>query len=88
MRGHRYAGYDFAHLGARVRHFGGGSPSAPPPPPPPPQVEDPSIQANRAKAALAARKRKGRLATLLAGEGGAAGFTPPDESLSKGRLGD
>lgn len=48
--------------------FGGG-PSAPPPPPPPPTADNAAeIQAQAAATRAAARKRKGALAMVLAGE--------------------
>lgn len=56
--------------------FGGSSPKPPPPPPPAPTPEDPAVQAARAQAFAEGRKRKGRSATILAGNqdtGGALG---------------
>lgn len=47
---------------------GGGGLPPPPPLPPPPQARDPAIQAEAAKAKMAARKRRGRAATILRGE--------------------
>lgn len=42
--------------------------SAPPPPPPPPQKSDAEIQAEKAKARMAITRRRGRQASILAGE--------------------
>lgn len=53
-----------------VRWKGGkkGSGGAPPPPPPPPTKSDVDVQAQAAKARDVARKKRGRAATILAGE--------------------
>ena len=48
--------------------LGGGAPSAPPPAAAVPQKSDTEIQAERARAAGQARRRKGRAATILGGE--------------------
>jgi hypothetical protein len=47
---------------------GGSSPGRPAQPPPIPQKTDAEIQAERAKSLAAARARKGRASTILAGE--------------------
>ena len=47
---------------------GGSGPGKPPEPPPIPAKTDAEIQAERAKALAAARARKGRASTILAGE--------------------
>ncbi len=47
---------------------GGSSPGRPQQPPAIPQKTDAEIQAERAKALAAARQRKGRASTILAGE--------------------
>lgn len=49
--------------------FGGGGHADPPPPPPAPPADNAAeIQAQVAAARVAARKRKGALSTVLAGE--------------------
>ena len=47
--------------------FGGSTPKPPPPPPPAPTPEVPAVQAARAQAFAEGRRRKGRSATILAG---------------------
>ena len=62
MRGHRYAGADFARDFAR--HFGGSVPKVPQTTTAP-QKTDAEIQAEAAQARLDAQRRRGRRATAL-----------------------
>lgn len=57
-----------------------GSSSPPPPPPPqapipPPTIVDPSVQANEQRDA--ARRKRGRAATVLSGTGGLGDISTP-----------
>jgi len=69
--------------------FGGTkSPKPPPPPPPAPTPEDPAVQAARANAYQQGRMRKGRSATILAGNqdlGGLGGSTAGTTTLGGAR---
>jgi len=72
--------YDIPGQCSEARHFGGSPPKAPPPPPPPPSKTDAEIQAERNKAAIVARNRKGRGASILSPETGTNFLQPSDEA--------
>ena len=65
--------------------MGGSGPKAPPPPPPPPMPTDPQIEADAAKARLAAKRRRGFGASILAGE--SSSLQTPADYVSKDTLG-
>lgn len=55
------------------------APKAPPPAPPPPTMEDPAVQDAAKKEQEAARKARGRAATVLAGVEGDTSEAPTEK---------